>query len=57
MIERELKAMRKKSAKKGGTKGFDKNTGSGGEIVEERDEGDESSVDSLMAVSPAKYGQ
>jgi hypothetical protein len=57
MIERELKAMRKKSGKKGGTKVLDKNTGSGGEIVEEKDEGDESSVDSLMAESPAKYGQ
>ncbi len=47
MIERELKAM-KKSGKK-------KKTLVNGEVVEEA--GDESSVDSLMAESPAKYNK
>ena len=49
LIDRELKAMRKSGKKK-------RRQLENGDIVEEAgDEGDESSVDSLMAESPAKY--
>jgi len=49
LIDKELKAMRKSGKRK-------KRQLEDGQIVEE-DEGDESSVDSLMAESPAKYAK
>ncbi len=51
MIDKELKALKKGGKKK-------KKQLENGQIVEEAgDEGDESSVDSLMAESPGKYGK
>jgi hypothetical protein len=47
LIDKELKAMRKSGKKK-------RRLMEDGQILEE--EGDESSVDSLMAESPSKYG-